>query len=564
MTDSEWMDAFFASYYAHRPVSATYIGVRGFDDRLPDFSEEGAGDALADAHDLLRSSGGDSIDARLGRGFLRIQNWELRSAHFHRGNPSLYTREAVFSVTALFLSDFGPIRERVEAATARTDAIRGFLQQARRNVRRAPTAWTGRAIRECDGAVAFLSDGISDLAAQLDRDSGVDARGLVAAAERAATAFAEHRARLESDLLSRPSEGWACGPEALDLILREGHFLQAAAPEIARYAEDRLEDAEAHLAEHAVDFAAITPADVLRRLANRHPSTEEYYGRYWEVWDDVRRASEEKALLTWPDLPIRYLPLPAWARAVAPHLRFPVYRDPAALGRAYVHDYLVEPLPDGDVDGFLRAHNDSMIKVNHVIRHGGLGHHVRSWHALGAESRIGRMAAVDCASRIAMHCGGTMAGGWACYATGLAAEAGMLTPLEEYGEVRERVRMAARAVVDVCLHLGEMTLEDAAGFYEVRAGMSAAAARAEAVENSMFPGMALIDQMGADTIHRLRAETARRTGPDFDLRRFHDTFLSHGSIPVSLIAEEMQTPVSRTPGPQLSPPPSPARSQRRS
>jgi uncharacterized protein (DUF885 family) len=80
----------------------------------------------------------------------------------------------------------------------------------------------------------------------------------------------------------------------------------------------------------------------------------------------------------------------------------------------------------------------------------------------------------------------------------------------------------------------------------------------------MFPGMALIDQMGADTIHRLRAETARRTGPDFDLRRFHDTFLSHGSIPVSLIAEEMQTPVSRTPGPQSSPPPSPARSQRRS
>ena len=43
-----------------------------------------------------------------------------------------------------------------------------------------------------------------------------------------------------------------------------------------------------------------------------------------------------------------------------------------------------------------------------------------------------------------MFCGGTMAEGWACYATQLMAEHGFLTPLEEFGEAHADLRMAAR------------------------------------------------------------------------------------------------------------------------
>jgi uncharacterized protein (DUF885 family) len=164
---------------------------------------------------------------------------------------------------------------------------------------------------------------------------------------------------------------------------------------------------------------------------------------------------------------------------------------------------------------------------------------VQNWHAQRAASRIGRVAAVDCASRIAMLCGGTMAEGWACYATDLSAESGLLTPLEELSEVHGRVRMAARALVDVRLHRGELTLDEAASVYQARAGMSEAAARAEAVKNSMFPGAALMYLMGTDAIHRLRRDVRRQRGDAFDLRGFHDELLSWGSIPVSLIAEEM-------------------------
>jgi uncharacterized protein (DUF885 family) len=100
--------------------------------------------------------------------------------------------------------------------------------------------------------------------------------------------------------------------------------------------------------------------------------------------------------------------------------------------------------------------------------------------------------------------------------------------------------MAARAIVDVRLHQGEYTLEDAVDFYRDRVGMAASAAQSEAVKNSMFPGTALMYLTGTDLIHKLRRDLEARQGPAFDLRQFHDRFLSYGSIPVSLIAEAMR------------------------
>jgi uncharacterized protein (DUF885 family) len=118
-------------------------------------------------------------------------------------------------------------------------------------------------------------------------------------------------------------------------------------------------------------------------------------------------------------------------------------------------------------------------------------------------------------------------------------EIGFLDPLQRLSQAHSRLRMAARAVVDVRLHRGEWTLEQAAACYRDRAGMSPDAAHAEAVKNSMFPGAALMYLIGTQAIHDLRRDLAARA-PAFALRDFHDRFLSYGSVPVALIARAMQ------------------------
>jgi len=553
-----WMDDFFASYYARRPVNATFVGVHDHDDRLPDLSEEGVGDTVADMEDLLRRAealevadlpGVQEVDLRLARGFLRIQMWEHASAHFHAGNPSFATGEAIFGVMSLFLSDFAPLPERMAAARARLQAVPIFLAQGRDHVRKAPTGWTERALDECVGALAFLGDGID----RLEADAPAGSPRLRDAADRAAAAFEEHATWLRDELLRRPSQSVASGEEALALHVREGHFLEEDAGEIARYARHELERARGYLEAHASDFGATSPTEALAGLAAHHPTVESYYARYGETWDEMRALALEHDLLTWPDFPIRYAPRPAWARAAAPHLYFLYYRSPAAFDRPPVHDYLVTPveadMPAEARRALLEAHNDAVIKLNHVVHHGGIGHHVQNWHASRSPSRIGRVAAVDCASRIAMFCGGTMAEGWACYATDLMAEVGGLTPLEAYAETSSRARMCSRAVVDVELHRGRTSLDEAAAFYREQAGMSPQAASAEAVKNSMFPGAALMYVTGTDRIHALRRAAEEREGAAFSLRDFHDRLLSWGSIPVTLAGELMDRATTGGPAP---------------
>ena len=544
-----WLDDFFALYYRTRPVNATFIGVHDYDHLLPDASEEGlartaaAEEALlARLADLPDAPPGSpaALDRRLAAGHLLIGRWERDSGHGWRGNPCWYTGEAIFGPIALFLRPFAPLAERVAAAIARLRAVPTLLDGGRANLHRAPAAWIERAIDECDGALAFCRGGIDLLCEEV----GDDAPQLREAADRAAAAFASFQAWLRDDLAPAATADYACGADALDLLIREGHCLTQDAEAIECYAVAEFARLEDELVAGAATFGAASPAEALARLADEHPSADGYLRRFGEVWEASKAFALERELITWPDYPLRYVPQPAWAREAAPHLYFLPYRAPAPFDRAPSVESLVPPLdPDlspAEQENRLRAINDSVIKANHVVHHGGIGHQIQNWHAFRAASRIGRIAATDCALRIALFCGGTMAEGWACYATDLLAEAGFMTPLERYAQRHGRLRMAARAICDIRLHRGTFTLGEAAAFYRERVGMPAAAAHAEAVKNSMFPGAALIYLVGTDLITDLRRDLAAREGAAFDLRRFHDRFLSFGSIPVALIAAAMR------------------------
>jgi hypothetical protein len=232
-----WLDDFFSAYYRRRPVNATFIGHHQYDDQLPDFSRDGAGATVAEMETLLArlrtlpSEGlnqAEALDRKLAEGYLQTQLWEFESQHFHLGNPSLYTGEAIFGLLSLFLTDFGPFAERVESAIARMEAIPQLLAQGQANVRCAPLEWTDRAIRECTGALAFCQGGVE----QLIHDGGIDGTRFLAAAANASTAFGEYQQYLESELRTQASDGYASGEEAFDLMMRQGHFVDMSAAEI--------------------------------------------------------------------------------------------------------------------------------------------------------------------------------------------------------------------------------------------------------------------------------------------------------------------------------------------
>jgi hypothetical protein len=524
-----WLDAFFAWLYRRQPVSATFIGVHDYDDQLPDLSAPGRA-ALADgAAELLSRLPPEprSLDRQLADGYLRIQRWEAASHHFN-GNPVHFTGEAIFGLVSLLLRDFAPLAERLESARARLDAVPAFLQVGAQRITSAPAAWLERARHECAGAHLLLED----VAAEYPQ--------LADAARVADDAFT----RFDTFLTGVVStDQYASGAEALNLLLRHAHFSELDSDGVERLALDRIAEEEAFLAatsapdEPRVEVPANFRSATLTSDESPPEDSVHYLSRFQTTWESACQLARDRDLLSVPEWPVRFVERPRWARRAAPYLYFLPYRSPAPLDPPEVVDYLVPPSSD-----------DSTIKLNHVVHHASLGHHFQNWYAARGESRIGQIAAADCASRIAMLCGGTMAEGWANYAVDLADEFGFLSPAESYGQHRARVRMAARAVVDIRLHQGRFSLDEAIAFYASRVGMTPAAAQGEAVKNSLFPGAACMYLMGWDGIWRLRRQFQSLSGSRFSLREFHDRVLSFGSVPVSLIARAMlETPTLATP-----------------
>jgi uncharacterized protein (DUF885 family) len=542
----KWLDAFFESYYERRPVNATFIGVHQYDDQLPDYSDAGIANALSDINrlqsrleqfdpsDLTETQ---RLDYELAAGALDIQCWELEGTHFHESNPALYTGEAIFGVFSLFLTDYAPLGERVAAAVSRMRAIPAFLETACARLDTVPELWVWRAQDELQAARDFFSEDIY----LLMNSKGIENEAFIDATDDVLDAIEAFDDHLES--VERTTDHGA-GRDALRLIVQRGHFREESLDEIRAFGQEHLDHAQRELTEELDRFEAETPGEALIQLREHHPPVEEYYDRHTELWEECRNLADGR-FVDWPNYPLKFAPRPKWVRRAAQNLYFLYYRAPAPYDDVNPVEYLLEPVEPEMAEETKRERlqqwNTSQIKLNHVAHHGGLGHHIQNHRAYNrTESRIGEMAAVDTASRIALCCGGTMAEGWSPYASELMTETDFLTSLEEYSLYQTRQRMAARAIVDVELHCGEMTADDAIAFYQEEAMMSEGGARYEVAKNSMFPGMALMYLLGTETVYNVREDLEATLGAEFDLLMFHEELLSSGSVPVSLKAEQLR------------------------
>jgi uncharacterized protein (DUF885 family) len=518
------LDRFFESYYRLRPVTATFTGIHDHDHRLPDWSPDG----LASAADEMRALRASLAAARapalslhevaerdheLAIAFLDVQLAEHESACFQRGNPSLALGEAIFGVIGLMTRPFGTIANRADAAVSRLTAVPAFLEGARRSITAGvPHEWRLKTLRECDGADRLLRGGIQRWIA-VECPGEALAHDLTTAAERAGAAFDGLRRWLED---TREHDAYACGSDLFELLLARGHWCDRSRASLSADAQEALGEALARLDERAREVAPGGWPEVQGRLVAAHPTCDDYLPTYHRVWNACRQRAIASDLVTWPDSPIHYVPIPLHTRDAAPFLYYLHYRSPAPFDRLPAHDYVVTPIePDMPADEQLRrlrATNTSVITLNHVVHHGAIGHHVQNHYAYAGASEIGRVAAVDAACRIGMFLGGTMAEGWACYATDLMDEVGFFTPEESLAQQHTRARLLARAVVDIGLHERSLTFEEAVAVYRDRVGMSHEAARGEACKNSMFPGTALMYWLGTGGLHRLRRERERIEG----------------------------------------------------
>ena len=127
--------------------------------------------------------------------------------------------------------------------------------------------------------------------------------------------------------------------------------------------------------------------------------------------------------------------------------------------------------------------------------------------------------------------------GWGLYAEQLAEEAGLYTDdRARLGAISASLMRAARLVVDTGIHAFGWSRERALEFSLAHVPMPPEFLAAEIDRYVVMPGQALAYLTGKLEILRLREEASGRLGPAFSLPAFHAAVLDHGSLPLPALA----------------------------
>lgn len=128
--------------------------------------------------------------------------------------------------------------------------------------------------------------------------------------------------------------------------------------------------------------------------------------------------------------------------------------------------------------------------------------------------------------------------GWALYAERLGVEMDMYdTPYDRFGYLSYQMWRACRLVVDTGIHHKGWTREQAQAFMRDNTALSEHEIETEVDRYIAWPGQALSYYLGELAIVDARAKAEKALGQRFDLRAFHDTVLSLGSVPLPVLRE---------------------------
>lgn len=127
--------------------------------------------------------------------------------------------------------------------------------------------------------------------------------------------------------------------------------------------------------------------------------------------------------------------------------------------------------------------------------------------------------------------------GWALYTERLADEMGLYTSdVSRLGMISFDFWRACRLVVDTGMHAMGWSRDRAVAYMFDNSALTRKNVENEIDRYISWPGQALGYMLGRLEIRRLREEAETRLGPAFDLRAFHAEILSHGALPLSVLA----------------------------
>ncbi len=543
-------DRIVDEYLRLDPVTATQIGEHRYDALLPDVSAKGraarrafAERSLADLARFDRSqlSREHQVDAILLKDQLdymifsdaRLQDWAW--------DPVTYSYPTGTSLFALMSREFAPLADRLRSATGRLEALPAFLQQTRDALvpARVPLIHAQTAAKQNPGLNSLIDDIIKQKGAL---PAGEQAR-LERAAAAAKAAVAKNQEWLDNELVPNAKGNERIGVALYDQKLRLALNSTLTRQEIRARAEMEIQSLRARMYEVAAGMikgdagaplapASPTPAQQqavieagLAKVYADAPPRDQMLPFARETLDQAIAFAKAKDIVGFPRSSFDAMEMPEYARGVAV-----AYADmPGPLEKDQRGYYDVMPIPTDwtaeQAASFLREYNKWAI-YELTVHEAVPGHLLQLAHSNQYKSQLRAVLQSS-----------PMIEGWACYSQDVMADGGFLNRDPRYllAHYKFQMRMPVNAIIDQDFHAGTLTRDQAMELMTKTAFQQEREAAGKWTRLQLSSAQLPTYFVGYQEWKDFRADAEKR--PGFELRKFHDSALSHGSPPVRFIRQ---------------------------
>ncbi len=513
---------------AHRREELAFIGDSL--DRLESFER--------DALPVDRRTDYDLLENRLESSRFYIQTlrpWEWQPSNYNVAGP----------LSILLNTEFAPLPERLALIRDRLEQVPAYYRAARESLGTPTIEHTELAISQNRGGLSVLAD-IREKADEAELDATLT-DSLTNALDGAESAINEWVSWLEGRLEELQASGNARSFRLGEALYEQkfAYDIQAdfSAEELYRRAQaekDRLlEEMDGYAKElwpkyfagEAMPKARLERiGQMIDRLSEEHVAVGEFVE---EIRSQMPRLAEfvrENDLLDQdPDKPLVVRETPEYMRgtgAIA-SVSAPGPFNPEA--ETYYNVTPLETYGEEQAASYLREYNDWMLQILNI--HEGIpGHYTQLLHANKSPSLVKSLFG-----------NGAMVEGWAVYSERMMLEAGWGDHEPELWLMHGKwlLRVTHNAILDYAVHVRGMERDEAVRMMQEEAFQETSEATqkwrrltlSQVQLTSYYAGYAAI----MDLRERLKAEQ----GDEFDLKSFHNQFLSYGSAPVDTISALM-------------------------
>ncbi|MFN3302927.1 MAG: DUF885 domain-containing protein [Roseateles sp.] len=533
-------DAFLEALWQQDPDAAVMAGRFEFADRLrlPSAAQRAAMRRfLAAWLKRFRAVADAGLDTaqRMDRALLvaKLESdlWRLDTLREWAWNPAEHNPAAPIDLA--LNTDWAPVQQRVQALHARVRQLPAFYAAARASLAGVTREHTELALQQAPGVLAVLED----------LESNAQQQGLGALMQpdlaKARTAVAGWQAHLKT-LLTTAKRPWRLGAALYETKFQ--HDIQSARSARETY-ELALARRETVLASMQAQATALwpsvigsepLPADrfaligrVIAKLSERHVAREKFVDEIRAQIPQLEAWVREKDLLTQDaSKPLAVRETPVYQRGVAgASIEAPgPYRPQDST---YYNVTPLDELTPEQAESTLREYNHWILQILNI--HEAIpGHYTQLVYANRVPSKVK-----------ALFGSGSMVEGWAVYGELMMLESGYgASPEMTLMWGKWHLRSVTNTILDYSVHVLGMSEQDALDLLTRQAFQTEREA-AEKWRRVQLTSVQLTSYFsGFSEIYALRE--ALKAKPGFQLKAFHEKFLSYGSAPVRLIAVEME------------------------